>query len=251
VTASEPEILRVLEAARPLHDQSLGGSRIIGIHVEGPFISKEKSGAQNPKEIRPPREAEWKKYLCFGKLITEMTLAPESEGALRLISALKKNGSIVSGGHTNATEEHLRPALAAGLNHATHTFNCMSTATKRGPYRIAGMLEFALAHDEISCELIADGVHVAPTLMKMLFKAKGTRWRLSDHGCDGGAGLKPGTVFQAGSENSLGARVTESAALTEDGTALAGSTLTMIEAVRRAVQLGRRFVSWMRCRWRR
>src|SRR5204863_9570137 len=121
---------------------------------------------------------------------------------------------------------------------ATHTFNCMSTATKRGPYRTAGMLEFALAHDEISCELIADGVHVAPTLMKMLFKAKGRDGVCLITDAMAGAGLKPGTVFQAGSENSLGARVTENAALTEDGTALAGSTLTMIEAVRRSVQLG-------------
>jgi N-acetylglucosamine-6-phosphate deacetylase len=74
--------------------------------------------------------------------------------------------------------------------------------------------------------------------MKMLFKAKGRIGVCLITDAMAGAGLKPGTVFQAGSENSLGARVTESAALTEDGTALAGSTLTMIEAVRRAVQLG-------------
>ena len=238
VTASENEILRVLEAAKPLHNQSLGGARIVGIHVEGPFISKAKSGSQNPTEIRPPREAEWKKYLRFGKAITEMTLAPEEVGAFPLIRALRKNGSIASGGHTNAFEEHLRPALEAGLNHATHTFNCMSTATKRGPLRTAGMLEFALAHDEISCELIADGVHVAPTLMKMLFKAKGRDGICLITDAMGGAGLKPGTIYQAGSENSLTARVTEEAAFLIDGSALAGSTLTMIEAVRRAVQLG-------------
>jgi N-acetylglucosamine-6-phosphate deacetylase len=238
VTAAEHEILRVLEAAKPLHKQALGGSRIAGIHVEGPFISKEKSGAQNATEIRPPRAGEWRRYLRYRSLITEMTLAPEIEGALPLIRALRKNGTIVSGGHTNATEEHLRPALAAGLNHATHTFNCMSTATKRGPYRVAGMLEFALAHDEICCELIADGVHVAPTLMRLLFNAKGRDGVCLITDAMAGAGLKPGTLFQAGSENSLAARVTKEAALTADGRALAGSTLTMIEAVRRAVQLG-------------
>ena len=238
VTAAPEEILRVLEAASPLRDRSLGGSRIAGIHVEGPFISREKPGAQNASEIRPPRAQEWKRYLRFGKVITEMTLAPESAGALPLIRALRQSGIIVSGGHTNATEEHLRPALAAGLNHATHTFNCMSTATKRGPYRVAGMLEFALAHDEIVCELIADGVHVAPTLMRMLFKAKGRDGVCLITDAMAGAGLKPGTLFQAGSENSLAARVTREAALTADGRALAGSTLTMIEGVRRSVQLG-------------
>ncbi len=195
LTAPEEEILRVLEAAKPVHNQSLGGARIAGIHIEGPFISKEKPGAQNPKQIRPPRESEWKKYLRYGPLVSEMTLAPEIAGALPLIRALKKNGTIVSGGHTNATEEDLRPALAAGLNHATHTFNAMSTATKRGPYRVAGMVEFALAHPEICCELIADGVHVAPTLMRMLFNAKGRDGVCLITDATGGAGLKPGSTF--------------------------------------------------------
>ena len=173
VTAAEAEILRVLEAAKPWWNKSLGGARVVGIHIEGPFISPEKPGAQNPKQIRPPRAAEWRKYLRFSGLVSEMTFAPESDGALSLIRALRKHGVIASAGHTNANEDHLRPALAAGLNHATHTFNCMSTASKHGPYRVAGMVEFALAQREIRCELIADGVHVAPTLMRMLFNAKG------------------------------------------------------------------------------
>jgi len=235
VTAPEADILRVLEAAKPLRNKSLGGARIIGIHIEGPFISKEKPGAQNPQFIRPPRAAEWRKYLRFGSLVTEMTVAPEVPGALPLIKALRKHGTIASGGHTSALDDELHRAVAAGLNHSTHTYNAMSTATRRGPYRVAGMLEFALAHREISCELIADGVHVAPTLMKMLFNAKGPDGVCLITDATGGAGLKPGTPFQVGG---VAARVTENAALTADGSALAGSTLTMIEAVRRTVQLG-------------
>jgi N-acetylglucosamine-6-phosphate deacetylase len=235
VTAPEEEILKVLGAVRPIRNQSLGGSRIVGVHIEGPFISPHKPGAQNTKQIRTASEREWRKFLRFGDVVTEMTLAPEIDGALALIRALKKNGTIVSGGHTNATEDHLQPALAAGLNQSTHTFNAMSTATKHGPYRVAGMLEFALAHREICCELIADGVHVAPTLMKMLFNAKGRDGACLITDATGGAGLKPGTRFEVGG---VSARVTEAAALTDDGSALAGSTLTMIEAVRRAVQLG-------------
>ncbi len=235
VTASEQEILNVLRAVRPLKDRSLGGSRIIGVHIEGPFISPQKPGAQNANQIRGPRESEWRKYLGYGDVIAEMTLAPEVDGAVPLICALRKNGTIASGGHTNATEDHLRLALEAGLNQSTHTFNAMSTATKRGPYRLAGMLEFALAHPEICCELIADGVHVAPTLMRMLFNAKGRDGVCLITDATGGAGLKPGTPFEVGG---VSARVTRDAALTSDGSALAGSTLTMIEGVRRAVQLG-------------
>lgn len=235
VTAAESDILRVLEATKPLQNKSLGGARIAGIHIEGPFISPQKPGAQNPTQIRPPKSAEWNKYLRYGSLVTEMTVAPEIDGALPLIRALRKNGTIASGGHTNATEKELAPALAAGLNHSTHTFNAMSMATRSGPYRVAGMLEFALAHPEICCELIADGVHVAPTLMKMLFNAKGRDGVCLITDATGGAGLKPGTAFEVGG---VAARVTKDAALVTDGSALAGSTLTMIEAVRRAVQLG-------------
>jgi N-acetylglucosamine-6-phosphate deacetylase len=97
------------------------------------------------------------------------------------------------------------------------------------------MLEFALAQPEINCELIADGVHVAPTLMRMLFNAKGRDGVSLITDATGGAGLKPGTLFEVGG---VAARVTADAALTSDGSALAGSTLTMIEGVRRAVQLG-------------
>jgi N-acetylglucosamine-6-phosphate deacetylase len=238
MTAAEADILKVLEAARPLRDHSIGGARMVGIHIEGPFISKEKPGAQDAKHIRPPRAAEWKKYLRYGRLVTEMTLAPEHPGAVPLIRALRRNGSIASGGHTNASERDLQHALKAGLNHGTHTFNCMSTATKQGPYRVAGMLEFALARPEIVCELIADGEHVAPTLMRMLFNAKGRDGVCLITDAMGGAGMKPGTIYRAGGEDALAAKVTKRAALTVDGRALAGSTLTMIEAARRASQLG-------------
>jgi N-acetylglucosamine-6-phosphate deacetylase len=233
VTAPEADILRVLDAVRPRHNRSLGGARIAGVHIEGPFISKEKPGAQNPQHIRNPDAGEWRRYLRYGSLVTQMTLAPELPGSAALIRALRKNGSIASGGHTSALDEHLAPALEAGLNQSTHTFNAMSTATKRGALRVAGMLEFALAEPAICCELIADGVHVSPTLMRMLLNAKGRDGVCLITDATGGAGLPPGTDFQVGG---VAARVTETAALTQDGKALAGSTLTMIEAVRRLVQ---------------
>jgi N-acetylglucosamine-6-phosphate deacetylase len=235
VTASEADILKVLEAVKPLNNRSLGaGARIVGVHIEGPFIALGKAGAQNPKFIRNPQAAEWRKYLRYGKLLTQMTVAPENPGSLPLIRALRKNGTIVSGGHTDANETHLKPALEAGLNQATHTFNAMSTITKRGPYRLAGMIEFTLAHDEIMAELIADGVHVPAILMKMLVNAKGVDGVciITDATC--GAGLPPGTKFKL---LGIPARTTHEVAELEDGTGLAGSTLTMIEGVRRVHQL--------------
>ena len=234
LTAPEPDILRVLGAVKPFHNQSLGGARIVGVHVEGPFISKARAGAQDPAFIRPPTRREWSRYLAYGNLVTQFTLAPEEPGALELIRALRKRGIIASGGHTDALEPALVPALKAGLNQATHTFNAMSTVVREGPYRSAGMIEFALANPEIICELIGDGVHVPPTLMRMLFNAKGRDGVCLITDATAGAGLKPGTRFQLGA---IKAQVTHETAVLENNTGLAGSTLTMIEAVRRSVEL--------------
>jgi len=235
VTAPAADILRVLEAVKPLRNRTLGaGARIAGVHIEGPFISLKRAGAQNPEFIRNPVATEWRRYLRFGKLVTEMTLAPENPGALALIKALRKNGSIASGGHTEADETHLLPALAAGLNHATHVFNAMSTVFKDGPYRRAGMIEFTHARSEIMAELIADGMHVPPLLMRMLVNAKGRDGICLITDATSGAGLPPGTRFEL---FGIRAKTTGQTAVMEDGTGLAGSTLTMIEAVRRLHQL--------------
>lgn len=235
LTAPESDILRVLKTVKPFHNRSIGtGARIVGVHVEGPFIALGKAGAQDPKYIRNPTPREWKKYLRFGKLVTEMTFAPENPGSIALIKALRKNGTIASGGHTDASDKHLIPALQAGLNQATHTFNAMSTIVKVGPYRLAGMIEFTMARDEIMAELIADGVHVPPILMRMLINAKGRDGVVIITDATLGAGLPPGTKFTL---LGVSARTTGQVAEMDDGTGLAGSTLTMIEGVQRVHQL--------------
>ena len=233
LSASQADILKALDAIAPIHNQSLGGARILGVHVEGPFISKEKVGAQNPDYVRNPTAKEWGPILKHGQLITQMTLAPELPRALNLIKALKKNGSIPSGGHTNADEKALASALAAGMNQSTHTFNAMSSVFKRGAYRAAGMLEFALANDEIACELIADGEHVPPTCMRMLFNSKPRDKVVIITDATKGAGLKPGTEFDL---YGIKCKVTEVTGLVASGKGLAGSTLTMMRAVQTVVE---------------
>jgi N-acetylglucosamine-6-phosphate deacetylase len=237
ISAPTSAILAVLQAAQPWLDKSLGGARLVGIHLEGPFLSPHKAGAHDPGQLRPPQAHEWRQFLRFQGLVSQMTLAPELPGAGALMRALKKHGAIISGGHTNGTEPQLKLGLQAGLRQTTHTFNCMSTAVKEGPYRVAGMLELALAEPGICCELIADGCHVAPTLMRMLYRAKGPDGICLITDAIPGAGLPVGTVFRPGGPSGLAAKVTTEAALLVDGSALAGSTLTMIEAIRRAVQL--------------
>jgi len=233
LSAPQGDILKALDTIAPIRNRSIGGSRILGVHVEGPFISKEKAGAQNPNFVRNPTAKEWGPILKHGKLITQMTLAPELPRAMALIKALKKNGSIPSGGHTNADEKALEPALKAGLHQSTHTFNAMSSVFKRGAFRAAGMLEFALANDEIACELIADGEHVPPTCMRMLFNAKPRDKVILITDATKGAGLKPGTKFEI---YGIKCKVTPVTGLVANGQGLAGSTLTMMRAVQTVVE---------------
>ena len=233
LSAPQGDILKALDTIAPIRNRSIGGSRILGVHVEGPFISKEKAGAQNPNFVRNPTAKEWRPILKHGKLITQMTLAPELPRAMALIKALKKNGSIPSGGHTNADEKALKPAVEAGMNQSTHTFNAMSSVFKRGAFRAAGMLEFALANDEIACELIADGEHVPPTCMRMLFNAKPRDKVILITDATKGAGLKPGTKFEI---YGIKCKVTPVTGLVANGQGLAGSTLTMMRAVQTVVE---------------
>ena len=233
LSAPQGDILKALDTIAPIRNRSIGGSRILGVHVEGPFISKEKAGAQNPNFVRNPTAKEWGPILKHGKLITQMTLAPELPRAMALIKALKKNGSIPSGGHTNADEKALESAVEAGMNQSTHTFNAMSSVFKRGAFRAAGMLEFALANDEIACELIADGEHVPPTCMRMLFNAKPRDKVILITDATKGAGLKPGTKFEIYGIKCI---VTPVTGLVANGQGLAGSTLTMMRAVQTVVE---------------
>lgn len=237
-TLSAPlgDILKTLEAIAPIQNQSIGGSRILGVHVEGPYISKEKAGAQNPKFVRNPTAKEWGQILKHGKLVTQMTFAPELPRATSLIKALKKHGSIPSGGHTNADEKALAPAFEAGMNQSTHTFNAMSSVFKRGAYRSAGMLEFALANDGIACELIADGMHVPPICMRLLYNAKPRDKIIIITDATKGAGLKPGSKFEL---YGIKCKVTPVTGLVANGKGLAGSTLTMMRAVQTVVEQAR------------
>ena len=236
-TAATPEeILRVLSVARHWLAQDStapAAALLLGIHLEGPYFAPGKAGAHRRELLRVPTEAEVDQFLGFSDVITQMTLAPELPGALPLIGALRERGIIASGGHSDAWEEEAAAAHARGMSRVTHVFNAMSSARRRGPFRVAGLLEYALATPEIHCELIADGRHVSPTLMRMLYRAKGPAAICLITDASAGAGLPDGTLYRLAGSDCV---VRDGVGLTADGTALAGSASTMIAGVRCLVQ---------------
>jgi N-acetylglucosamine-6-phosphate deacetylase len=230
VTAPVPNIVEVLRAVRKSAG-SLG--QVAGVHVEGPFISRARRGAQREEFIRDPDIESVDQLLEFADVIKRVTLAPELPGALELIDRLRERNISASGGHSDASDEEARAGFDHGMRHVTHTFNGMSSARRQGIYREAGLLEFALSEPEIMCELIADGHHVSTTLMKMLHRAKSPRGICLVTDATAGAGLEEGARF---SLSGLDCVVSDGVCLLADRSALAGSASRMIDLVRTVVR---------------
>src|SRR6059036_3240644 len=205
---------------------------IAGVHMEGPFISKAKCGAQREEFIQKPSPAHVQQLLAHADVIKRVTIAPELPGALEAIENFHAHGISVSGGHSDAFDEDARAAFERGMGSVTHTFNCMSSARRRGVYRVGGLLEFALSEPQISCELIADGHHVSATLMKMLYRAKGAGGICLVTDATAGAGLPEGSRFSLFGNDCL---VAGGVCLLSDRSALAGSASQMIHLVRTMV----------------
>ncbi len=158
-----------------------------------------------------------------------MTIAPELPGVLAAIDRLCLHHILVSGGHSDASDIEARAAFEYGMRRVTHTFNAMSSARRKGIYREAGLLEFALSEPDITCELIADGHHVSPTLMKMLYRAKGPTGICLVTDATAGAGLPQGEEFFLSGRPCV---VGDGVCLLANRSALAGSASRMIDLVR-------------------
>ncbi len=145
------------------------GAKIRGLHLEGPFISKEKRGAQKEECIKTVDIDLMKMFVKeTGGNIALMTVAPELKNMRDLALYCKKKGIVLSAGHTSATYEQMVEGMQAGILHSTHFFNAMRKLHHRDP----GCVGAIMIHPEISCELIADGIHVHPSLVKLLLKEK-------------------------------------------------------------------------------
>jgi N-acetylglucosamine-6-phosphate deacetylase len=229
VTAPKVDLDRVLERVTQYRETPMPYARLLGVHLEGPFISAKWPGAQNPQYIVPPQHAwldEWVDR--FPGLIRMQTLAPETEGALAYIEALAREGIVAALGHTDATYEQVELAVRHGLSHAVHTFNAMRMLHHREP----GTVGAVMSNPGIMAEVIADGHHVHPICINMIGQLKGPDNLILITDAISAAGLGDG-IYRLGG---LDVVVKDSVARLKEGDSLAGSTLTMIDAFRYVVQ---------------
>lgn len=212
------------------HGRSRPGAEVLGIHFEGPFISQVRRGVHPPQWIKLPSAELLEKFVAAAQGNALMlTIAPELLGAIPCIDAARKAGIVVGIGHTDATYEQARVALMHGAHHAIHTYNAMRPFS----HRDAGVIGAVLTSPEISAELIADGVHVDETAMRLLLQAKGAGGVILITDGISATGMPDGKYVLGGFEVTVSGGVCRNA----EGK-LAGSTLTLDRALRNIVRLG-------------
>ncbi|CAI8967490.1 N-acetylglucosamine-6-phosphate deacetylase [Brevibacillus sp. IT-7CA2] len=229
MTAPYDQLEQVLVNIAQNSREGLPGAQAIGIHLEGPWINPRYKGAQKEENIAIPKlDAVQKLYGLSEGLIKVVTIAPEQPEALEAIAWLKERDVIVSAGHTGATFAQATEAVDAGVRHFTHCFNAMTGLHHREP----GVVGAAMYHEQLSTELIADGIHVHPAVMKILYRVKTAERLALVSDSMRAAAMGEGTYDLGGQE----VHVHDNQAKLVDGT-LAGSILTLNRAVGNMVTL--------------
>ena len=227
---------RILKAVRNIgiaKGKALEGAQVLGAHIEGPYFSVEQRGAQNPKYLKVPRPKEYEKLLGFSEDICQMTVAPELDGAIELGKALVREKIVASIGHSKAIYDEVVSAIEAGFTHVTHMFSGMSGLRRINLFRVAGVIESTLLLDELTTEMIADGKHIPASLMKLVIKAKGLDKVCLVTDASPLTGMPEGQYRMGG----LKIIVEDGVAKLSDGSAFAGSVVTMNLCVRNMINL--------------
>ncbi|HET8967235.1 MAG TPA: N-acetylglucosamine-6-phosphate deacetylase [Candidatus Acidoferrum sp.] len=234
ITADADDTCRAVEGISGYigtqHETNSPRAEILGIHFEGPFLSKERRGV-HPTEFLQLPSAEFLQRLIHASSGNAriLTIAPELIGAMPCIDAARSLGMVVSIGHTDATYEQARAAVAHGAHHATHVYNAMRPFTHRDP----GVIGAVLTTPEVTAELIADGIHVDEIAMKVLLQAKGADGVILISDGVSATGMPDGKYMLGGLEVTVNGGICRNA----EGK-LAGSTLTLDRSLRNVVKLG-------------
>ena len=217
-------------------DCRFSGANLLGLHLEGPYFSPEQRGAQDPRYLKTPLPEEYNEILSLSDRIIRWDAAPELPGGLELGDALRSRGILASIAHSNATFGQALIAREHGYSHITHLYSGTSTVTRIGAFRTAGVNEFAFLYDDVTVEIIADGCHLPPSLLKLIYKIKGPS-RISlitDAMRAAGTNLKKCRIGDA--EKGLEVIIEDGVAKLPDRTSFAGSIATTNRLVRTMVE---------------
>ena len=205
-------------------------SPVLGLHLEGPYFNKKMAGAQIPEWIKDPNPEEYIPLLEDTHCIKRWDAAPELSGAMQFGKYITSKGVLAAVGHTQAEFEDIRTAYEVGYKHATHFYNAMPGFHKRREYKYEGTVESIYLIDNMTVEVVADGIHVPPTILRLVYKIKGVERTclvtdsLACTATDAKTAFDPRVIIEDG------------VCKLSDRSALAGSIATMDRLVRTMVQ---------------
>ena len=238
-TSGTAEEMSGMEAA---FEQALSknerGADMPGLHLEGPYFSMAQRGAQDPKYVRNPDPAEYLPILARSRHILRWSAAPELPGALEFGRELKRRGILAAIGHTDADYDQVVAAAQAGYSHVTHLYSCMSTVHRKHAFRYAGVVEAAYLLDELTVEVIADGVHLPASLLQFVYRFKGPDKIALVTDSMRGAGMPDGLSVLGSRKNGQQVLIEDGVAKLMDRSAFAGSVATTDRLVRNMIRLG-------------
>ena len=230
MTLGEDQLTRICQNAAAHRAKNPGGAELVGLHLEGPFLCKAKKGAQNEAFLHDPDPAMLHRLRQAAQgMVKLVTLAAEQPGALEFIRSAQEDGITVSLGHTTADYDTACAAYQAGARQATHLFNAMPPFTHRAPGVVGAALDTPLCN----VELICDGVHIHPSVVRAVFKMFGSKRVILISDTMRAAGMPDGDYTLGGQA----VQVKGNRATLSDGT-LAGSVTDLMKCMKTAVSFG-------------
>ncbi|MHB1393185.1 MAG: N-acetylglucosamine-6-phosphate deacetylase [Clostridia bacterium] len=236
LTSTNEELKQTFEVFREAKGKNKKGAQFLGLHLEGPYFAMSQRGAQDPRYIRNPQKDEYEEIFGLSDDIVRWSIAPELDGAMELGRALKDRGILPSIAHTDAEYEQVQEAFENGFTHVTHLYSGMSGVHRKNAYRYLGVVESAFLIDDLTVEMIADGCHLPPALLKLIYKIKGPSKIALITDSLRGAGMPEGESISGSLKNGQKVIIEDGVAKLLDRSAFAGSVATTDRLVRTVVR---------------
>ena len=232
-SSTEDILLFIRNVKKAMEENEAGQAYIAGSHLEGPYFSQVMRGAQNPAYLKAPEPAEYQEFLAQGEgTVRRISFAPELTGSEAFCDFLMEKGVVASFGHTDGVYQELMPCIRKGCLLATHLYSGMNTVTRRGLYRKLGAVETAFLEKSVTVEIIADGVHLPPELLRLIYQIKGPEKICLITDSMRGAGMGEGPSVLGPKHDGMDCVIKDGVAFLTDMTAFAGSVATADRLVR-------------------
>jgi N-acetylglucosamine-6-phosphate deacetylase len=237
LTAGKDEMLKTLAAYESANKKNINGAKLLGMHLEGPYIAMNQRGAQDPQFIRDPDPAEYEAILSQYSCIKRWSAAPELKGAIAFGRYVRSKNILPAIAHTDAIYEEVLEAFNNGYTLITHLYSAMSGVTRKNAYRYAGVIESAYIIDDMDVEIIADGIHLPSPLLKLIYKIKGPDRIALITDAMRAAGTSEEESILGSIEHGLKVIVEDGVAKLPDRSSFAGSVATADRLVRTMISM--------------